>query len=242
MIVAIDAGNSRIKWGCYLDGNWQSTGAVSHEQLQLLERALQTIGDPERIVISNVAGEEVRSALTKILAGFTAQPEWITAQKQQCGVLNHYEDPAKLGSDRWAALIAAHHLQPGPLVVVNAGTALTVDALTGNGEFLGGLIVPGIQLMMRALTTATAHAHAEQGEFVTFPRNTLNAVYSGALNAALGSIQRIAVALTEREGSSASCMVSGGAAETLLAHIVPRAVEVKHLVLRGLVELAESTT
>ncbi len=241
MILAIDAGNSRIKWGCFLDGDWVSTGAATHDELDSLTSALALISDPEKIVISNVAGERVHRDLSGLLARYRTQPQWITPERERCGVKNGYADPAKLGSDRWAALIAARRLQRGPVVVVNAGTALTVDALTANGEFLGGLIVPGLRLMMRALTTGTARAHALRGEFAVFPVNTLDAIYSGAINATVGSIDRVAAFLSAREGSAASCVVSGGAAEAVIPHLKTTALEVRHLVLLGLIAVAEST-
>lgn len=238
MILAIDAGNSRIKWGCFRAGDWIATGAASHAELPLLASALQIIASPDRIVISNVAGEKIHRDLTNLLARFPLQPQWIVPQRAQCGVINGYGDPAKLGSDRWAALIAAHKLGCGSSVVVNAGTALTVDALTGHGEFLGGLIVPGIKLMLGALTSGTAHAHASHGEFAAFPVNTLDAIYSGAINAAVGSIERIAAMLSARTGGAASIIVSGGAAPVLMPHLNGTVVEVKHLVLQGLIILA----
>ena len=241
MILAIDAGNSRIKWGCYRDGDWISTGAVANDELRLLASALAEISTPAKIAISNVAGEQMGRDLSGLLARFPIQSQWIKPERERCGVKNGYADPAKLGSDRWAALIAARQLQRGPVLVVNAGTALTVDALTENGEFLGGLIVPGIKLMMRALTTGTAHAHARQGEFVAFPANTLDAIYSGAMNAALGSIERIAAALSTRQNLGATYIVSGGAAAALMPYLGATAMEVKHLVLQGLVTFVEST-
>ena len=241
MILAIDAGNSRIKWGFNHGGEWVTTGAAEHDELDSLASALALISDPEKIVISNVAGARMQRDLSGLLACYRAQPLWITAERERCGVKNGYTDPAKLGSDRWAALIAARQMQRGPVVVVNAGTALTVDALSQDGEFLGGLIVPGIKLMMRALTTGTAHAHALDGNFVAFPVNTLDAMYSGAINAAVGSVDRIVAVLSARQGSAASCIISGGVATILIPHLGASAMKVNHLVLEGLVALAEST-
>jgi type III pantothenate kinase len=241
MILAIDAGNSRVKWGGFANGDWIATGAAAHRELQLLTRAMAGMPSPEKIVISNVAGERVRRSLLELLANAPVSPEWVASERERCGVRNGYADPAKLGSDRWAALIAAHRLQLGPVLVVNAGTALTVDAITQRGEFLGGLIVPGIALMMQALTTGTAHAHARQGEFARFPVNTLDAIYSGAINATVGSIERMSAALSARTGTPAHYIVSGGAAAALMPHLDPQTIEVKHLVLQGLVTIAEST-
>ncbi len=241
MILAIDAGNSRVKWGCHRDGAWVATGAASHDEFSLLANAWSVMAVPHRIVISNVAGDQARRDMSGLLARFPTQPQWVTAERERCGVKNCYSDPTKLGSDRWAGLVAAHRLQQGPVVVANAGTALTVDALTANGEFLGGLIVPGIELMMRALTTSTAHAHALQGQYAAFPVNTLDAIYSGAINAAVGSIERIASLLSARAGSTATFIISGGTANLLVPYLGVRVVEIEHLVLEGLVALAEAT-
>jgi type III pantothenate kinase len=241
MILAIDAGNSRIKWGCFRDGEWVSTGAGGLDEFALLANAWAVMAMPDTIVISNVAGDRVRRDICRVLARFPTPLQWITAEPERCGVTNGYAEPAKLGSDRWAALIAAHRLQRGAVVVVNAGTALTVDALTANGEFLGGLIVPGIELMMRALTTGTAHAHAQHGRYAAFPVNTRDAIYSGAINAAVGSIERIATLLSARAGSAPNCIISGGAATLLVPHLGAKVVEIEHLVLDGLVAVAEAT-
>ncbi len=241
MILAVDAGNSRIKWGCYENGAWSITGAVGRAEIGLMATALREIPAPRKIVISNVAGVEVHDKIAEAVAHFEVAPHWPRPWKTCCGVTNGYADPSQLGNDRWAALIGARREQSGPLLVVNAGTALTIDALTAAGEFLGGLIVPGIRLMMRSLTTGTAHAHAAHGEFSQFPTNTLDAIYSGALNAALGAIERMRTALAVHAEASPTCIVSGGAAAALMAHLAPPTREAPHLVLLGLVTISEAS-
>ena len=163
MILAIDAGNSRVKWGWYeverleADGKtgWSSVASVS-----LIEFAASsdhvnpfsaTHENPARIIISNVAGEGAHQLLLNWTRIFDAEPLWLKGEPQACGVRNGYESPEQLGPDRWAALIAARALEPGrACLVVNAGTATTVDALSAQGEFLGGLILPGVDLMRSA--------------------------------------------------------------------------------------------
>ena len=151
MILAIDAGNSRVKWGWHDGQAWASIATVS-----LIEFAASsdhvnpfsvTHADPERIVISNVAGEGAHHLLVNWTSIFEAEPLWLRAEAERCGVRNRYDCPEQLGPDRWAALIAARALHAGPCLVVNAGTATTVDMLSAEGAFLGGCILPGVELM-----------------------------------------------------------------------------------------------
>ncbi len=241
MILAIDAGNSRVKWGCFESGAWSITGAVARDEIDTLVTAFRGIAAPSKIVISNVAAPEVAQKISGAIANFSITPLWPRPEKNSGGVINGYADPRQLGSDRWAALIGARREQSGPVLVVNAGTALTVDAMTASGAFLGGLIVPGVRLMMQSLTHGTAQAHADHGEFSVFPTNTKDAIYSGALNAALGAIERMRTALGRHTGLTPTCVVSGGAAAALLPHLTVPVRELPHVVLLGLVTIAEAT-
>lgn len=240
MILAIDAGNSRVKWGCYDNGAWSALNAVAHDQIDAMAVALRGITEPRKIVISNVAGPHTQQKISTALKHFDAPPHWLTSTKTCCGLTNGYADPSQLGSDRWAALIGARREKSGPLLVVNAGTALTIDAMNDAGEFLGGLIVPGVRLMMRSLTASTAHAHAVDGEFVQFPTSTTDAIYSGALNAALGAVTRMREALVARVGFTPTCVISGGAAVALVPHLPSPTHEIPHLVLLGLAAISEA--
>jgi type III pantothenate kinase len=240
MILALDAGNSRIKWGCYDSGEWIKTGAIIRAEIETLPSVLAKIPPPQQIVVSNVAGMEIREKIANAIAQFGIDAYWPKPAKACCGVRNGYDNPEQLGSDRWAALIGARRAQPGAVLVVNAGTALTIDTLTDAGEFLGGVILPGIGMMMRGLTTGTAHAHAAYGDFVTFPTTTTDAIYSGALNAALGAIERMRAAFANRSATPLSCLITGGAASVLLPHLSPPVQEIPNLVMLGLVTMMQA--
>ncbi len=240
MILALDAGNSRVKWGCYDSGNWLKTGVVAHAEIDRLKSILGEMPNAKKIVASNVAGAETQARIEAAIAHLGVTAMWPKPVKSICGVINGYDDPQQLGSDRWAALIGARREQAGATLVVNAGTALTIDSLDERGNFIGGLILPGIGMMMRALTTGTAHAHAEYGDFSTFPTKTRDAIYSGAVNAALGAIERMRSVLTAKSASPA-CIITGGAAPALLPHLAQPVREIPYLVLFGLVTIAEAT-
>jgi type III pantothenate kinase len=237
-ILAIDAGNTRIKWG-WADGQrWVRQSSVPSSEAAALGTALAGLSAPDRIVISNVAGTAVRDHIAAVLAPFRIEPLWIKSAAQQCGVRSGYGDPAQLGSDRWAALIGAWHLFNGPCVVANAGTALTVDALSGEGLFLGGIIVPGVELMRTALARHTAQLGREEGRFTYFPDGTADAIMSGAINALAGSIERMVRFMVETGEGTALVVVSGGAAALLASHLNARAELVDNLVLEGLACIA----
>lgn len=237
-ILAIDAGNTRIKWGWADAQRWIHQSWVPSSEAATLGTALAGLSVPDRIVVSNVAGSVVREHIAAALAPFRIEPLWIKSRPQQCGVRSGYGDPAHLGSDRWAALIGAWHLFNGPCVVINAGTAMTVDALSGEGLFLGGIIVPGIELMRTALARSTAQLGFEEGRFTYFPDGTADAIMSGAINALAGSIERMVRFMAETGEGTALVVVSGGAAGLLAPHLNARAEFVDNLVLEGLACIA----
>src|SRR6185437_1967619 len=159
-----------------------------------------------------------------------------------CGVSNGYDHPNRLGTDRWVALIGARHriLARGrarPALVVMVGTAVTVDALDAGGLFLGGLILPGFGLMLRALEMGTAGLKTPTGETVDFPTNTSDALMSGGADAIAGAVDRMYRRLERHTGQAPVLLMSGGAAVKLdtLAHLKVEVVET--LIFDGLLQL-----
>ena len=236
-VLAIDAGNSRIKWALHDGDRWTERGTVSTAQAEELRAAFAKLAPPARIVISNVAGEESAQHVAAAVASFGVEPSWVVSSAEQCGVRSSYAEPARLGPDRWAALIAARNLGDGPCVVVNAGTTMTVDALSADGIFLGGFIVPGYELMRDALARSTAHLKRQDGAFSFFPDATGDAIASGALNALAGAIERMTDYLTQTAGTEPMIVLSGGDAEQIEPLLSGRARVVDNLVLEGLLRI-----
>ena len=234
MRLLIDAGNTRIKWALTRGDEWLRSGALPTVRAAELSAQLADVPSVREAWVSNVAGEAVAQALR----GSVAAGEWhfVAACERQCGVRNGYEQPARLGSDRWAALVAAWHLVGARCLVVSCGTATTVDALSDDGEFLGGLILPGVELMQRSLCDATAQLNPGRGEYAEFPRNTADAMFSGAVQAVCGAIERQHGLLGD-----APVVLSGGAAEALRGRLkLPLRLE-DNLVLQGLRLIAQET-
>ncbi|MEO8384771.1 MAG: type III pantothenate kinase [Betaproteobacteria bacterium] len=244
-ILAIDAGNTRVKWGLNLDYTWLHRGAATTaefvRQPQLLD--LLAMHHVDHVVVSNVAGTAVAQAIAELLQPLGKTANFVVARARQCGVMNGYDEPSRLGSDRWAALIATHVAatsKPRPHLVVMAGTAVTIDALTADGYFLGGVIMPGTRLMRSVLNSATAQLPLSDGIYQAFPTNTDNAITSGTIEACAGAIARQYTQLTNKLGSSPQCVASGGGMQELVVYL-PFPVSINdNLVLDGLLAIARS--
>jgi len=111
MILCLDCGNSRLKWGLAGPHGWVSQGNIPNQEIGTLAlRDWQNLPRPARVVGVNVAGEATRVRVEAQLVRWRATPEWLIAREEACGVYNRYARPSQLGADRWAALIAAGRL------------------------------------------------------------------------------------------------------------------------------------
>jgi len=225
--LAIDIGNSRLKWALYaapLPGaTVLASGAVFLETIDTLaEGGWRDLAPPGSMLGCNVAGDAVRRRVEEQLELWDLAPRWLAPTEHGGGVANGYQHPTRLGADRWAALIGARwhvqqraHLLRGPeqpALVVMVGTAVTVDSLDAAGSFLGGLIMPGFGLMLRALEQGTAGLRVPTGDVVDFPTNTSDALMSGGAHALAGAIERIHRRLVQRCGAEPLLLMTGGAA------------------------------
>ena len=245
--IAIDIGNTRLKWAQYASPQAGAVllaqGAVFLETIDsLAEREWKQLAPPASVLGCVVAGESVKRRVEEQLELWDMTPRWVVSSAQACGVTNGYDHPNRLGVDRWVALIGARQRvlalgKPRPALVVMVGTAVTVDALDAGGRFLGGLILPGFGLMLRALEMGTAGLKAPTGEAVDFPTNTSDALMSGGADAIAGAVERMQRKLTSRTGETPVLLMTGGAA-VKLAPIINLAFEtVDTLIFEGLLQL-----
>lgn len=238
MILAVDAGNSRVKWALHDGRVFVRDGRVSHAELDALDAQWSSLPEPASIVIANVAGDEMGLRLRRIAGRWKASPRVAFSRQLQAGVANLYNEPAQLGVDRWAALIGARKFTSDACVVVNAGTAMTVDALTARGEFIGGIIVAGFDMMHEALAAGTARLSAQRGDFTPFPRTTRDAITSGAIQALCGAVERMRAAMLAEGHHDPALLFSGGAGELVAQYMGRQVRVVDNLVLEGLVQMA----
>lgn len=253
-LLLIDAGNSRVKWAL-LDaagvptrgGPFDRVLGDSAEASLLAEWA--RLPRPGAIWISNVAGAAPAARLAALLERHWAgvPRTTITAQAAQCGVVNTYVEPGKLGSDRWAGMIGARALYPGEaLLIATLGTATTIDVVTARGHFVGGLIAPGWSLMMRSLGEHTAQLPSLNRDDARrlldarpapgFARTTATALLEGCRLAQVGLIE--SAAARARADGPVRCIVSGGAAPEVVDALTIPHTRHDHLVLEGLALIA----
>lgn len=256
MLLLIDAGNTRVKWALVPNrsqgeaalGRWSASGMVEHAQARQLGDAWRG-HNIVRVLISNVAGQAMRDTLEQALLGVLGlRPvplAWFASVADLAGVRNRYRNPTQLGCDRFASAIGAHALFPGEaLIVATSGTATTIDAITADGDFLGGMILPGLGLMAGSLAKNTAQlpqVAADMDVTGPFADHTDAAIVSGCLAAQAGAIER-AVAAHARQQGRVRCIMSGGAAALIAPHLSVAHDRVDNLVLIGLHAVAMNTS
>jgi type III pantothenate kinase len=227
--LAIDIGNTRLKWALYAQPKPGAVllqhGAVFIETIdELAERDWKDLPPPSSMLGCVVAGDAVRRRVEEQLELWDFEPHWVVPSAHEAGLRNGYDHPSRLGADRWVALAGARSRvlaaaasggKPRPALVVMVGTAVTVDALDAEGHFLGGLILPGFGMMLRALEMGTANLKVPTGEVVDFPTNTSDALMSGGADAIAGAVERQVRRLRARTGVEPMLLMTGGAAVKL---------------------------
>jgi len=241
MILCLDAGNSRIKWGVASasSGAWLACGAVDTAALSAFAAQLDVQPPLQQAWACSVVGASFEATLAALLADRGIPLNWLRSSASAHGVTNGYRDPVQLGADRWAALIGARGLHDGPAVVIMAGTATTIDLLDADGRFRGGLILPGFDLMRTALAENTAQLPLARGAPVELPRSTDEAIVSGCLLAQAGAVDRLFRSVAQ--DPRARCLLSGGAAAPIARVLDSPLLRVDNLVLEGLRRAAFAT-
>jgi type III pantothenate kinase len=230
----IDVGNTRIKYALFTNNTVQHQSSLLHQDLPSFAEVLQKLPPVKGVLGCNVAGAQVASTIEQALATIHQSIQWARPQRLCAGVTTHYAHLEQLGPDRWLSVLAAHQKFAENLLVVNAGTALTVDCVTAQGDYLGGTISPGWRLMRDALAQQTARLGRPDGDWQTFPTSTANAIITGILNSLVGAIEQQAKQLQIKAGSVAYCLLSGGDADLLAPYLSIPIVRVENLVLEGL--------
>jgi type III pantothenate kinase len=251
--LAIDIGNTRLKWALYEHAHPGATpthhGAVFLETIDdLADHEWAALPAPRQMLGCVVAGEAVRRRVEEQMELWDVTPRWVVPVAEEAGVANGYDHPHRLGTDRWVALVGARARvlaatpagqAPPPALVVMVGTAVTVDALDSDGRFLGGLILPGFGLMLRALEMGTAGLKVPTGETVDFPTNTSDALMSGGVFAIAGAVERQYRRL--RQGGVAPKLLMTGGAAVKLAPTLDLPFElIDSLIFEGLLRIEEA--
>lgn len=250
MFLAIDVGNTRLKWALYEKAQPGTqpvaSGAEFLENIdKLSDGAWKDLPVPTRMLGCTVAADALKLRVQEQMEElWDVAPQWVHASAAEAGLVNGYDHPTRLGADRWVAMIGAWHrmlaLGPArPLIVVMVGTAVTVEAINAEGRFLGGFILPGHGIMLRALESGTAGLHVPTGDVCEFPTNTSDALTSGGTYAIAGAVERMVQHLRQRCGAEPTCYMTGGAGWKMAPFMSVPVELVDSLIFDGLLEIAQ---
>lgn len=257
----LDVGNTRIKWALW-EGKINAEQSVSlshhdslsHRELGRLLQIWQNLPTPTHIFGACVAQEGLKQRIEttiKMRWGNAVYSEWLISRAQCSGLSSQYDDPKQLGIDRWLSALAAWKQTQSACLIVNIGTAMTVDAVDHKGHFLGGLIVPSIEAMKDGLlrhapmlkrhipvSTEDAPQLPNTEQLLPFPTNTTSAIEAGLWRALSGAIieqyERLKTHLNTIQ--PIKVWLSGGSAEELIRLLpMQQTFLVKDLVLQGAV-------
>ncbi len=247
--LAIDIGNTRLKWAQY-DAPRPGATLIAHgaEFLENIDKLADGswagLDEPSHMLGCQVAGDALKRRTEEQMELWDVNPQWVVSNSEEAGLRNGYEHPTRLGADRWVAMVGARHRVlrrdgPRPMVVVMVGTAVTVEAVDAEGTFLGGLILPGHGIMLRALESGTAGLHVPTGEVCDFPTNTSDGLTSGGTYAIAGAVERMVQHLQARCKVEPACIMTGGAGWKMAPHMTRPFELVDNLLFDGLLELGQ---
>jgi len=248
-LLALDIGNTRLKWAHYASPQpgaaLLAQGAEFLENIdKLAEGVWAALAQPTHILGSVVAGDAVKRRVEEQMEMWDIAPQWVVASESEAGLSNGYDYPSRLGADRWVAMIGAYHRmlalgQPRPMVVVMVGTAVTVEAISPKGRFLGGFILPGHGIMLRALESGTAGLHVPTGDVCPFPTNTSDALTSGGTFAIAGAVECMVQHVRQHCNTEPMCVMTGGAGWKMAPSMTRPFELVDNLIFDGLLVIAQ---
>lgn len=236
----VDVGNSQIKWleaGSSDVSSWGSQHSCIRTGEALLASFASAGLSRRAVFLSSVAGQAFNSALA---AAFAAAgwplPQFAVSKPALLGLTNSYAEPSRMGVDRWLAMLAAWSRVASPLIVVDAGTALTIDIVGGDGMHEGGYILPGASLMESALTRDTDRVRFSDGAERTLRpgQSTAQCVTSGIWLATCAAVDKVLSGYPDY-----AVFVTGGGGRALL-ELGIRGQWFPNLVLEGLFIDAQS--
>jgi type III pantothenate kinase len=246
----LDVGNTRLKWGVLEDDRIHRTGHIAMRKIREEGLGVLTSRLPrgvEAVHVSNVAGTTFATRLSGVIGMHCGcDVHFAKSVREACGVRSGYRHPRRLGVDRWVAMIGAWAELASACVVVDAGTAVTIDAIDDEGRHLGGQIFPGVRLMFEALTASTSDIPAVGRQLSAssgldmFGDTTSKAVQNGAWNAVTGAVDR-AITTLRSNAYDPAVVLTGGDASRMLTALGTEPLHRPHLVLQGLARMLQDT-
>ncbi|MGF1529171.1 MAG: type III pantothenate kinase [Candidatus Competibacterales bacterium] len=245
-MLLVDIGNSRIKWTWWTGDQFYRRGQALYRNQpprELLDYHWGELPTPRRVVVGSVGGPALARALTAwSLEHWHLPPLFVESEAHAFGVSNGYCDPSRLGVDRWLALLGARYLTSRACCIADCGTAITVDALDGDGQHQGGVILPGPRLMRQTLYNNTQNIFPAVEGSVTVPGHTTReGVLAGTVYAAAAAVDRLGVEMARQMTSPVEYFITGGDARLLLPYLENPYQLVPDLIFHGLSRVAAAT-
>lgn len=238
MELLVDIGNTNIKWALNEDGVLGEVAclALQPDRPQVLENAWDELPHPERMRVSNVAGDEVECLIAGVAQRLWGLPPYFArSSKHGYGVTIAYSVPQRLGVDRWLALVAVRSAHMGPAIVLDCGTAVTLDAVDATGLHLGGLIVPGLRMMWDCMYARTRIPQASYTEPESIlGKDTGECITGGAVQAITGMTERLRNKLQLENGFEPAIVLTGSGAGPIGRQLEFPWLHEPDLVLKGL--------
>ncbi|HEC27514.1 MAG TPA: type III pantothenate kinase [Gammaproteobacteria bacterium] len=238
MNLLIDSGNSFIKWALTADESFITGSQCLTTAVSSLHEKWANFDVPARVIVSNVAGESVASEIRKAVAAlWRLDAEFIVSSQNCCGLTNRYRKLEQLGVDRWMAMLAAYRMTQDPVIVVDCGTAVTIDLVNARGLFVGGVIMPGLNTAfqsLRADTDAVEEIRDTSTVASAVALSTEEAVLAGVLFGLAGGIERVVREQSSEIDRIPVIYITGGDAEKLVPYLTMPVVLQPDLVLHGL--------
>lgn len=243
----VDVGNTRLKWAVYQQDALQVAPPVEHRQqdmVAILDEVWSALAVPNQVLVSCVASGQLREGIGNwTQQKWGVQAEFITSPAQGCNVKNGYQQPEQLGCDRWLAMVAARSIVQSAVLVIDCGSAITLDVVDGQGQHLGGLIVPGFNAMQSALAanTSLSIAPVRHGQSFRLGTTTQAGIELGITHAIAALVSRTLDWLQQERGINPACFITGGDARLLSSILEYEHTVDQDLVLKGLARVASGS-
>lgn len=243
MTLFIDLGNTRLKWCC--DGAQGSFVHKGEDFAMLLQNALIALPMPETIALVNVAGDQLEKTVIDWCEEHWPKAKLMLAKVQNPvpALASNYNSNA-LGVDRWLAMLAVASKNNIPFIIIDCGSAVTIDAVNDKSVHIGGVIMPGLNMLHSSLVAGTdAIEHVTTWVTNVMAVTTDDAVSAGCINTLAAGIDAIVNKMKIELGKeNVNCYLTGGDADRIHSMLVADVFLEPALVLEGLrryVELDE---
>ena len=252
----LDAGNTSLKWSI-LSGERVAEALSDQERIfydgaspiETLKTLLDLVkGKIDSLTLVSVLGDDFTDQAGKLSQENSINFENIQSQKKLVGVTNAYEEVHKLGADRFVAMIAAHHLSQAACLVIDIGTATTIDAINDDGQHLGGLILPSADLCSESLLKNTAQlSNFNTGKRTLLPElfatDTKHAISSASVLGLAGAIDvicdKMENQIVKNPKQQLSRILCGGGTEIILPHLQGKYRVYENLIMLGLRKIVQ---